>query len=615
MNQLAHDPTAFAEYVPSAWLQEIASGLSIRAQFILSGQYPRSLSGARRKDRVEFVPFTSALWELMVEMGCVALLIHDPVDGLRLHKDCDPRCAEILAERGIELGSVARTPDEISGLARRVIGMAELPVALVFDYVSGTGRRTGAETEALFIAMDKAARAPALKRPDIGAECPPRNPVIWLVDRVGDLPEWFVTGNPGVRDVDVGYPDLNDRLSFVRSEVVDLHDHAAMALDKRERRVEEFSVRCDGMMMTEMRDIIELARAEGLGVDGLSEALRYYRLGTTRNPWTSSVVRTRVRNAISVLEQRVKGQTRAVEKTHDILIRSVMGLSGAQTTNRGTRPRGVLFFVGPTGVGKTEMAKAIAEVMFGDSTTMHRFDMSEFMSENSIGRMVGPPPGAPGHENGGDLVNAVRSRPFSVFLFDEIEKAHPRILDVFLQILDDGRVSDSRGETGYFSEALIIFTSNVGMVGGNRSNNGGQNVLPSDSSKALEAKLIKAVSDHFRFELNRPELFNRLGQNVVPFEFINPRSGEVIFNAVVSRVIEAVKEEHGVEVSLSSRAQEKLMDLCTYELMDGGRGIGNRVETNLINPLARVLFRMDGAKELKIADISQNDGEVTLATA
>ena len=611
MNDLSHDPSAILDYVAPTWFQELASGLAIRSQFVISGNV-RDLYPVRGTSEIEFVPFDTAVWRVFEERGCAALLIHDPVDGLRLHPECDERVALVLRDCGIELGTVARTAEETAELAKHVMAEVRAPMALMLDYASTVIRRPGDEVDRLFVAMDKAARAPAPVRPDIGWDCPPRNPVLWVVDRPGDLPEWFVTRNPALRDMVIGLPDLGGRVSFLNVSVDSLHDHAIMPLEDRKARIEQFAVRCEGITLKDMRGIIDLARSENIGLTDIGEALRSYRLGTTRNPWTSTVMRRRVGNSKTVLENRVKGQPRALEKTYDILMRSIMGLSGAQTTNRGNRPRGVLFFVGPTGVGKTELAKAVAEVMFGDETAMQRFDMSEFMAENSIGRLIGPPPGAPGHENGGELVNAVRARPFSVFLFDEIEKGHPRILDAFLQILDDGRLSDSRGETGFFSEALIIFTSNIGMVGGDRSANSGQNILPSDSREALEEKLTRAVGDHFRFELKRPELMNRLGQNIVPFEFINTRSSTVIFNAVVRRVVAAVQEEHGVEVVLSDEAHEALKALCTFELNDGGRGIGNRIESNLINPLARLLFRRNELKRLTITDIDPGEGETRL---
>jgi hypothetical protein len=593
------------------WYGEISSGLSIRSHFIVTGNV-RDLYPLGGEAGTEFVTFAEAVWRAAEARGCVGLLVHDPVDGLRLHAECDPRLEAVLADCGIRTGAVADTPDALGALAGRVADEARLPIALLVDYASALLRQPGPATERLFVRLDKASRGPAPERPEIDWDCPARNPVFWIAERAGDFPAWFTAQNAGVRKLILGMPDLSDRIALVDSLVPRLGDAGELEGGEREARVEQFAVSCEGMTLAEMRGVVELARTEGFGLRRIGEALRSYKIGTTRNPWTSSVMRSRVRNSETLLQRRVLGQERAVEKTYDILVRSIMGLSGSQTSSRGNRPRGVLFFVGPTGVGKTELAKAVTEVLFGDETAMQRFDMSEFVNEESIGRLIGPPPGAPGHEHGGELVNRVRERPFSVFLFDEIEKGHPRILDAFLQILDDGRLTDTRGETGHFSESLIIFTSNVGIVGGDRSTNMGQNILPSDAHDVLEEKLTQAVSNHFRYELKRPELMNRMGQNIVAFEFIHPKSAAVIFEALVKRVLAAVLEEHGVEVTLSEEARGQLMDLCISELGDGGRGVGNRIETHLINPLSRLLFRRDGAGPLTITGVEREGREVRL---
>lgn len=313
-----------------------------------------------------------------------------------------------------------------------------------------------------------------------------------------------------------------------------------------------------------------------------------------------------------MLERRIKGQPHAIDKSLDILARSILGLSGAQSGAMHTRPRGALFFVGPTGVGKTELAKAITELLFADETLCHRFDMSEFMEESSISRLIGAPPGHPGHEKGGELVNAAHRRPFSVFLFDEVEKAHPRVLDLFLQILDEGRLTDARGATAYFSEALLIFTSNIGIVKGSRAVNMGMNVLPSDSHAELTLKITRAVQEHFRNELQRPELLNRIGQNLVVFDFLSSPGMNAIFDSILERVIKRVEHEQGVSVEFKPEALRSLRQLCITDAFDGGRGVANRIETHFINPLARILFLGEPKGILCVAEVNDTEDKTSL---
>ena len=175
-------------------------------------------------------------------------------------------------------------------------------------------------------------------------------------------------------------------------------------------------------------------------------------------------------------------------------------------------------------------------MIFGDEQAYRRFDMSEFSLEQSEARLIGSPPGYVGHDAGGELVNAVRERPFSVLLFDEIEKAHPRILDKFLQILEDGRLTDGRGETVHFSEAVIIFTSNLGIYGENDSGARTQHVKPGAPAAEVEAVVRRAIEDHFRYRLERPEILNRIGDNIVVFNFIDEAAAHEIYDLMLKNV-------------------------------------------------------------------------------
>nr|WP_255668657.1 AAA family ATPase [Aeromicrobium duanguangcaii] len=271
-------------------------------------------------------------------------------------------------------------------------------------------------------------------------------------------------------------------------------------------------------------------------------------------------------------------------------MRSTTGLTSAHTGGRSTGPRGVLFLAGPTGVGKTELAKILTEVIFGNPNAYIRFDMSEFSNTGSDLRLMGAPPGYIGHEAGGELTNAVRQKPFSLVLFDEIEKAHPPIMDKFLQILSDGRLTDGSGATVHFSETIIVFTSNKGMA----------DPLPNGDLPTaklgfpeFDAHVRQSVSRHFAEELGRPELLNRLGDNIVVFDFIRTDVATELLTNFVANTLARVRELHAIDVTLAETAHKTLWRECCSDLSMGGRGIGQRVESVLTNPLARAVFLHD----------------------
>jgi ATP-dependent Clp protease ATP-binding subunit ClpA len=275
----------------------------------------------------------------------------------------------------------------------------------------------------------------------------------------------------------------------------------------------------------------------------------------------------------------------------DIVKRASTGISG---TRRGGRPRGVAFLAGPTGVGKTELAKTITELLFGDESAYIRFDMSEFSAEHADQRLIGAPPGYVGYDVGGELTNAIREKPFSVVLFDEIEKAHPRILDKFLQVLDDGVLTSGRGDRVYFSEALIIFTSNLGIYSLDATGSRIPNVTAEQPFEEISRRVRQEIENHFKLVLNRPEILNRIGENIIVFDFIRPEIAAKIFGHMVEGILSNVGETGNV-VTITEDAKHHLRSICLADLSHGGRGIRNQLEAHLINPLARALFDQDSA--------------------
>ena len=268
------------------------------------------------------------------------------------------------------------------------------------------------------------------------------------------------------------------------------------------------------------------------------------------------------------LGERVKGQEKAISTLSDAIIESRSGLSDPK------KPIGSFFFLGPTGTGKTELAKSLAELLFDDEQAMIRFDMSEFKEEHSAALLYGAPPGYVGYEEGGLLVTKIRQKPYSVVLFDEIEKAHHSVYDVFLQMMDEGKIHDRLGREGDFSNAIIIFTSNIGSAWIRQQFNAGK---PPRSNE-----LIEVMADTFR-----PEFLGRLTE-VVPFAPISEEMAQAIFKLHFTRLQRQLQEQKDIHIELG---EEALIYLSAKGFSEqyGARPIAGVIRTYLKKSISRLI--------------------------
>jgi ATP-dependent Clp protease ATP-binding subunit ClpC len=406
---------------------------------------------------------------------------------------------------------------------------------------------------------------------------------------------------------------ITDR--FLPDKAIDLIDEAASKLKieiysmpdelkKMETRLKELNK--EGMAAVGIQDYERAARLKyetdklqkefndkknkWMAARGIDDVVDAEDIAETVSKWTgipvSRMLETEKEKLLKMeerLHQRVIGQDEAITAVADAVRR---GRAGLQDPNR---PIGSFIFLGPTGVGKTELAKALAEFLFDSEEAIVRLDMSEYMEKHTVSRLIGAPPGYVGYEEGGQLTEAIRRRPYRVILLDEIEKAHPDVFNILLQMLDDGRLTDGQGRTVDFKNTVIIMTSNLGtelVTGG----------------KFSKEELLSALRRGFR-----PEFLNRIDEIVV----FNPLSFEEVKKIVELQVhrLEAKLKEQGIEISLT----DEVKDLLAHEGYDpqfGARPLKRTIQRLIENPLSKVLL---GKKPDKLK-LSLKDGKILFST-
>ena len=296
----------------------------------------------------------------------------------------------------------------------------------------------------------------------------------------------------------------------------------------------------------------------------------------------------RLLNIENRLQERVKGQNRAIQTLADAIIESRSGLSNPK------QPIGSFFFLGPTGTGKTELTKSLAELLFDDENAMIRFDMSEFKEEHSAALLYGAPPGYVGYEEGGMLVTKIRQKPYSVVLFDEIEKAHSSVYDVFLQIMDEGTIHDKLGRSGDFSNAIIIFTSNIAS-----------SWIAEEISKGhtpTSNELIEVMSEYFR-----PEFLGRLTE-VVPFSPITEAVAQDIFLLHLSKLQQQLQVQKNISLSLTEEALHYLSNKG-YSQKYGARPIAGIIRNYLKKAISKFIVAQQ-VKEGETLKVDYKDNQL-----
>lgn len=595
-----------SEYI-SKWHRELGIFSKINSILILEGnvldryQYP--IEGIIPKGSI--LRLTDYLFYAFKDLGYQNVVFYDAIHGF--FNDCEDGGYEQLEKFG-ELTKAKVKNNAIEAAfsgentaveyIRSAMTQSQTASVVILDfasrYITDPSNMSQDESDAFTILQQISMESSDVKT-DKGNL---KNLIILLVNKTNDIPAWFYLDNPNVKTITLQKPVREEREQFVKSdnfrsffargifdEDMPYYRNNPGELEKIQDR---FVGLTEGFSFTELNGLRKLCKQQQFHIKDMCDVVDLYKYGVKENPWTT-LDHGEIREAHKEFRERIKGQDQILDKTLTIVKRAITGMTGIQSSSH-ARPKGILFFAGPTGTGKTETAKALARKIFGDESRCIRFDMSEYMAPHSDQKLLGAPPGYVGYEAGGQLTNAVKQNPFSILLFDEIEKAHPSIFDKFLQILEDGRMTDGQGNTVYFSETLIIFTSNLGIFVKDKDGNRVPNVTSDEPYEEVQKKVRKAIEDYFKLELGRPEILNRIGENILVFDYIREKPAIEILDLQIKNIQKNLLEEKKIKLEVDDKALRVLRNKIMKNLDNGGRGVGNVVESALINPLANYMF-------------------------
>jgi hypothetical protein len=652
-------------YRTPLWLQNIEHVLDYDSVFIVHGKeskdaviLPTDAQQTQVSDYADlsFATFREAMIRLLFLNGYDALITYDINHSFQVYwlKDKKLDLANYLPGQLKDIGkqgkvdlseSFSLLPELINSLNEQTVRQggsesdpAQIHLAVMVDYYSETdteqlGLSRPYVEHSLLATYQFAKENPktfTVALPN-GETAERIHPVFWVVRDTIDMPGYLTSGI-GIRQIPVSLPSREDRALAIAVTVHRIRSGENLydSDEQREEWKKEFnevagasaglSVKAINQIVFDNRGLVEKGKAKEWSKE-ITVKVKAYRVGLTENPWANPKLKDDISTGEETLRKAIYGQDQAIKAAVDLLGTVTWGFNGISSKDGGTAPRGCLFFAGPTGTGKTELAKQIAKFVFGSTEEIIRFDMSEYNLEHAGEKLVGSPPGYQGNEMGGQLTNKIKAKPFSVILFDEIEKAHPVIFDKFLQILSDGRLTDGRGDTVYFTEAIIIFTSNMGFKLNKDNNTGAEMIKWLAEHREYQPaeyveKLKSVIRERLAVDLGKPELFGRIGEdNVVCFFPISVEVGRRIADTAIDNIINNFDKQMGIKLTISESARTAIIDECTSEksLESGARGILHALDAKFVRQLRRFVTNFGNTDEITITHASVHEDQIELS--
>ena len=599
------------------WMQEFKRFQALKSQFFLYGNVydcyyvPVNYHQAESNSDLKWARFNDIRYLLNLYLkneGYEIIVYYDIIDGLTVESinpeiseknllqqlgDNDPKVKSYFGSKKID--RIEKNVNDTLSLFRFLVSNNQRLSAGIINHASRFSSNPNSlseEERRYFLKLLKSAQDARVFQDKNGM----RNILIFICDKLNDIPSWILLDNPLTKGIEVLKPNKEERNRFFQVQSGRFYQEGESIDEQKVSSM--FADITDGLANQELENLVTISKQEKIHVNNIRQIIDLFKYGTRENFW-EDLEKAKIDNAENELKNRVVGQDPAIRKAVEVVKRAKLGLHTIDQKKPKNKPKGVLFFAGPTGVGKTELAKSLAELIFNDEDAILRFDMSEYNDSNSDVKLIGSPPGYVGYEEGGQLTTQMKSRPFSIVLFDEIEKAHPIVFDKFLQILDDGRLTDGKGDTVYFSEALIIFTSNLGVYKEDEYGRRILNIKYEDSYEDMSEKIMEEIQNFFNSKLNRPEILNRFGDNFVVFDFIRHDTDKLIFLMSLNTIQANLQKQKNCRFEYDDTFIELFRKLYLADnLINGGRGINNRVETHIKNGITNFMFEQNKTQNL-----------------
>jgi ATP-dependent Clp protease ATP-binding subunit ClpA len=585
-----------------AWLRDLRAAVGRGQHVLLHGNVA---------DQVHvgdgWLDVCSATSAVLSALGYGHIAVHHPAVGF---DHPDPEHAAVFETRyrqavgapaapaNEQPGRTFRDPIEALEATRVLLAQHGKSLAIVLDHADLLLATEAAEQSRRAIALlSRAIRQAATTGSGI---TPTRNALVLTCPAISSPLAALLAAEPRLTSIAIPSPDLAERRVFLRGSSPAFHGGGEQAPADLERRVDAAARLTAGYTYWDLEALRRTSHQEHIGLADAHQLVMRHAHGRSESPWAQTDAELLL-TAGERLREDILGQDEVIDSVVRRLISARYGVGiDRDSARRERRPRLRLFLVGPTGVGKTELCKAIARLLFGDEAALVRFDMGEYQDPASAGRLIGSDPGYVGFEEGGQLVNAVLAQPHCVLLFDEIEKAHPRVLDLFLALLDEGRLTDGHGRTADFRDTVVAFTSNAGAAEIAAAQRGGTCPPPGQ----VRAHFTRAVADRLSLPeaqggINRPELYGRLRSSILPFDALRPHDIDAITAKLVRQWRENVARVHNLQIELAEReAVAAVRERVGHEtLASGARPIADAVTELLDEQLAWYV-----AREQPVAD-------------